>query len=247
MNVMLRKVVILLAFTVALMAIVLFNILTDPNKAYLLSQRVGFNTTGGYFHVHRHLSYEAAQWRALQRADKTIYMLGDSITAGMDASQVSADLFNLGVSGERIEWLSNDMEKVQAIGNPPCIMITLGVNDLAAGLSLETMKENYARLLANLPPATTVIAGEVLPVTKNFSDLVEGVRPARIAQFNQTVSKTCNALSNCELASWSSAFSEEAGDGLPQYYLSDGLHLNTEGYAVWRKLVGDALRTHQCL
>ena len=78
-------------------------------------------------------------------------MLGDSITARGDWKKLleNEHIVNLGIDGDCTEGVLNRVTTVVEL-EPKTVFLMIGVNDLCTSIPLETVFENYKKILKSL-------------------------------------------------------------------------------------------------
>lgn len=117
---------------------------------------------------------------------------------------------------------------------PRAIFIQTGSNDYAEGLTLADVKANktelYGALSVNLPDtAVFVMGGLPLPGRSEFR--------ARTAEVNAFVAEYCAEHENFYYGDSDSVILGADGQPVPEYFESDGIHLNAVGHDAWTPLM----------
>jgi lysophospholipase L1-like esterase len=172
-----------------------------------------------------------------------LVFLGDSITDGGEWAEMFHDLRikNRGISGDTTDGVLARVEEVTA-AKPACVFLMIGVNDLAAGVSVESVLENIKRIAQKIirqSPDTHLFIQSLLPVNDRFSLFPDYVNKGRdIESVNAGLRAFCR---NRELAYIDLFALFKTKDGrLDPRYTNDGLHLTGAGYLIWK----EALREH---
>jgi lysophospholipase L1-like esterase len=171
----------------------------------------------------------------LRAVPADVVMLGDSLTHGVSWKRHFPELHivNCGVGGDTTQHVLDRLDDVYVL-QPRRVFLMIGVNDLNTNMRPETTLANYESIVANLRkhlPASRLFLQSVLPVNRRW----DRARNVDIARLNEHIER---------LAKWyDSTFIDLhsqfcTGDGQLRADLSnDGLHLNSNGYALWSKIV----------
>ena len=145
---------------------------------------------------------------------------------------------NHGFGGSTDELMKNQAYRMLYPYKPSVVFIQTGSNDNARGLSLDEIIENkkklYAEYLENLPNTLFIVmSGLPLPGRPEFWD--------NINSLNKFLADYCKDLNNLEFVDATSTMLNEEGDFRPEYFISDGIHLNAEGHKAWTNLMLEKL------
>ncbi len=191
----------------------------------------------------RHSPYyyqKVTLFESLPNDSNEIVFLGNSITDGCEWSELFDDLRikNRGISGDVTLGVLDRLYEVTE-SHPLQIFIMIGVNDLAAGISQDTIFSRYERIIKRVKsssPKTELFVQSVLPVNPEFKKFSNHVNKTnQIIELNKKLKKLCKnyKLSYIDLYS---SFKIE-GNKLNPKYTNDGLHLTGKGYLLWKSLV----------
>ncbi len=177
-----------------------------------------------------------AMFKAMPIGKKDIVFVGNSITFWGDWPELlkSARYKNRAIPGDTsyglLELLAEGI-----IGNPKSIFIMIGINDLARGIPVDTIQNNYKRALALIRQHSTktkIYFQSILPVNDNFGKLKNHYkRAAEIPAINNFLKEWTKQ----EGVGYVNLFDVMAdADGkLKETYTWDGVHLMIEGYRQW--------------
>ena len=164
-----------------------------------------------------------------------IVMVGDSITDGAEWHEMirSHTIVNRGIGGDTTDGIINRISSIISTKAKKSF-IMVGINDLNKGYSVEKVFSNYEGIvnelkLANIKPyiQSTIYAGE------------------RLSSLNESIISLNNklkSLSEKEGIVYIDLNKELSTGGiLNKKYTEDDVHLNGEGYLVWKKLISPYL------
>ena len=111
----------------------------------------------------------------------------------------------------------------------------IGVNDLLQGETVDNIVNNYQLILQEIKqknPQTQVFVQSSLPLNKNFTD------PAINSKVIELNAKLKN-LSKKNSVQYIDLFPSFLGENnqLDSRYTTDGLHLNGQGYLLWKTII----------
>ena len=169
-----------------------------------------------------------------------IIFLGNSITDGCEWSELFHDLRikNRGISGDITRGVIDRLDEVLA-SKPLQIFLMIGVNDLARGISPDSILTNFViivRQIKSLSPETECLIQSVLPVNPDFGKFANHVdKTNEIIEVNRKLQDLCQA-ENLTYIDLHSVFSIKENKLNPDF-TNDGLHLTGKGYLKWKSIV----------
>jgi lysophospholipase L1-like esterase len=174
-----------------------------------------------------------------------VVMLGDSLTRQGDWTRLLGrdDVANQGIDGDTSAGVLQRLPGIIA-QRPDKIFLMIGINDLRRGGGgtevAERLLANHQRILAKLRaelPQAQIHVLSLLPVSRSFFSFLPDNR--RIAEVNQRL-RTLAADLGCAWLDLYPLFLDEEGS-LARRFTHDGLHLNAQGYQVWRQALAPLL------
>ena len=161
-----------------------------------------------------------------------VVLIGDSLTDNAEWQDLfpTLRLANRGIDGDRTDGILKRLEGIYSTSAPKAF-IMIGINDFSWGKSVDEVFDNYKNIVNKLVERgievyiqSTILAGKQRKgLNKNI--LLLNDRLQILAK--QTESITYIDL-NVGLA---------ADSLLKAEYTRDGVHLNGDGYAIWKKLI----------
>lgn len=170
-----------------------------------------------------------------------IVFLGNSITDGCEWAELFGDarVRNRGISGDQTRWMLDRLDPIIA-GKPAKVFLMIGINDLAVGVTPETIAANVRRILERFraeTPATQLYVQSLLPVNgvafTKFGNHYK--HSAEIGPTNRLLEALCSEL-GVAYVDVGAALSDSDGN-LDVRYTNDGLHLTGAGYLAWKSVV----------
>lgn len=187
-----------------------------------------------YFHQ------RAGLFGLLPAGNQDIVFIGNSITDGNEWSELFGDIRikNRGISGDITAGVLYRTKELAA-AKPERVFMMIGVNDLARGVSPDSIVKNILLSVAYLrqeSPSTKIFVQSVLPVNgiyRKFGGHTS--QAAEIIKVNHAL-KNNAAAKGYRFIDLTPGFSNERGE-LREELTNDGLHLNGNAYLLWKHLI----------
>jgi lysophospholipase L1-like esterase len=178
---------------------------------------------------------------AVKNPDRLTVLLGDSLTLWFPPELLAGNRswLNQGISGENTAGLLKRLNLLDDL-KPQTILVMVGVNDLIKGSADETVMANYQKLIDELKarhPKSEIVIQSILPhggdrLTVDDREQVLKTSNERIVQLNRKL-RELTTQREVKFFDLHAVFVDR--DGLLRSDLStDGLHLNSQGYAAWQ-------------
>jgi lysophospholipase L1-like esterase len=122
---------------------------------------------------------------------------------------------------------------------PPVVVFYAGDNDLAAGKTPAQVLTAFQSFVATMHrdlPATRIVFVSIKPSIARWS-IVDQMRAAN--QLVRDYVRTDDRLSYVDVFT---PMLDASGQPRRELYIEDGLHMTPAGYAIWRDLIGPAIR-----
>lgn len=171
-------------------------------------------------------------------------LLGDSLSLWFPPDLLPTDKnwLNQGISGEVSFGLWRRLGLFDRT-KPQRIYLMIGINDLIRGVDDRTLLQNYRKILRRLRrvhPQSQVIVQSILPhggeeVTWEGRDRLIAIPISRIQQLNQQLAVIAQE-EEVKFLDLYPLFTNAQGH-LRADLTTDGLHLNRQGYLVWRSAI----------
>jgi lysophospholipase L1-like esterase len=189
--------------------------------------------------------------RKLPRAEPAkarVVFMGDSITDFWRLNEYfpDRDFVNRGISGQITSEMLGRMKADVLDLHPEAVVILGGTNDLARGIPLTVIEDNYL-MMADLASYNRlkVIFASVMPVNdvhKSENPSLERTRdrpPMYISALNEWIEKLCAQRGYTYLDYYKALV--DSGGRLKEDLSDDGLHPNPKGYRIMAPLVLEAV------
>lgn len=148
-------------------------------------------------------------------------------------------VLNRGFGGSQLRDVVHYADQVAIRYSPRMIVVYAGDNDIDAKRTPQQVHSDFVALIARLRkdlPDTPIAYLSIKP------------SPLRVAQF--PAQNEANALIKAEAKKWrrvefidvSTPMLDASGRPRGELFMADRLHMNAEGYAVWRKVVAPYLK-----
>ena len=209
----------------------------------LMATQAFAQITGKYgtYYDQRELLFEA-----MPTSENDIVFLGNSITDGGEWSELfeNSNCKNRGISGDITAGVLNRLETITK-GQPAMVFLMIGTNDMNWGISNDTIAMNIREIVQRIKaesPRTRIVVQSILP-TNDCYGLFTGhtKRYADVAVINAML-RTMAEEEDVEYLDLYSSFANKEGKMNPAYS-NDGLHLNGDGYLLWKDLVEYEIET----
>ena len=178
----------------------------------------------------------------LPDTDREIIFLGDSITAWCQWSELFQNLRikNRGIGGDRTDGILFRLDEVLS-SSPDKIFIMIGINDLAYGADFQNVFQNYKIIIQRIlekSPGTKIYIQSLLPVNKQL--LAKYYPTSKITGGNiRKLNNSLEDLSSKFQLNYIDLYSlfKKDEDQLDERFTYDGLHLNGNGYLIWKSAI----------
>jgi lysophospholipase L1-like esterase len=166
-----------------------------------------------------------------------IIFIGNSLTQYFKVGELFQDynIKNRGISGDITKGILNRINEIVE-SSPEKIFIQIGINDLGKGYNIGEIICNYNAIISkikNTSPNTRIYIQSLLPVRKE-NKFYNNINH-KIIELNQQI-KEIASREGLPYIDLHSKFVYK-GELNPLYSFNDGLHLNGDGYLLWKKVV----------
>jgi lysophospholipase L1-like esterase len=187
---------------------------------------------------YRHLT---GLWAHYKPAKTDVVMLGNSITAGAEWSELLGrpHVINRGIGGDNLVGFRHRMQFVLPLRPKVCFVMG-GINDLYAGYTPEQVFRHYVAVLDSLRSAAIIpVVQSTLHVSPRWR-LADEKNP-QVAALNGLLAEYCRQA-GVEYLDLNTRLTED--QRLRDEYTTDGVHLTAAAYAVWAEVLEPVLRRH---
>lgn len=181
---------------------------------------------------------------ARKKPDRLMVMAGDSISLWFPPDLLPSDRtwLNQAISGETTIGLLRRLS-LFADTEPQAIFVMIGINDLLKDTDDQEVLRNYEEIITALKqdhPKAKIIVQSILPRAKEKVTVVNAqqvldLSNERIYQVNRRLA-TIAQQKKVAFLDLQPLFTDNEGFLRPEL-TTDGLHLNQQGYLVWRSAI----------
>ncbi len=170
---------------------------------------------------------------------ETIF-LGNSITDGGSWSELFQDphIINRGISGDVTKGVLNRLEEIIK-RQPKKVFLLIGTNDLAAGITPDTIIHRIYRIVSLMhqyTPGTEIYVQSIFPVNKKPGKFPNHTNKRRqIRYINQKLKKAVRTYDYTYIDVYDGL--KDGNGNLNLKYTNDGLHLLGAGYMMWKHII----------
>ncbi len=174
----------------------------------------------------------------------SIIFLGNSLTQNFEVTELLRDINikNRGIYGDYTMGVLNRIDPIIQT-HPKKVFIEIGLNDLLHSIPRDTVLKNFQKIIDTLQAGnshTKVYVQSLLPIA------ITG-EAANLPHINEDIVFLNENLKQYALqhkATYVDLHSSFALNGTinPKYFISDGEHINGQGYLLWADLVKPYLR-----
>jgi lysophospholipase L1-like esterase len=147
-------------------------------------------------------------------------------------------VINRGFGGSQVADSVYFAERIVIKYRPRLVVFYAGDNDLAAGKSAETVRDDFAMFASRVTralPETRILFLAIKPSPARWKLLAAQKRA------NDLIREYIAGKSHLEYVDVATPLVDVAGQPRRELFAADGLHLNDQGYALWTKIVGPKL------
>lgn len=172
---------------------------------------------------------------------KDIIFLGNSLTNGCEWAELfdNRHIKNRGINGDRASWMIERLDPIIA-GHPKKVFLMIGTNDLSDGVSPREVVDYIRKIVDRFQTEsswTRIFVQSLLPVNGSLCDIYSNhyARGAEIVAVNKMLRALCEEKDVAYLDVYSVMV--DAHGNLNPAYTNDGLHLMSDGYMAWKKVL----------
>lgn len=144
------------------------------------------------------------------------------------------NVINLGFGGSSFSWCIYYFDRVFTRIKPSRVIIYVGDNDLAAGIPPEKVLKKFRMLTKMVRMNYPNIPMDFISIKP--SPIRTHLLP-EIQLTNQLIRKELLAMGKASLIDVHNSMLNENGVARPELYVEDQLHLNADGYRIWKGVV----------
>jgi len=172
--------------------------------------------------------------------DLVVLYGSSSIRLWVNAKEDLAPLnvINLGFGGSSYRWCAYYFDELFESVNPARMVLYAGENDLSNGLTESEVMNDLNVLVTKIREKYGEIPLFILTIkpSPDRTYLTD-----KILSLNRSLRDYCEQLNHTKLIDIYHAMLDSQENVQPHLYLSDGLHMNKEGYKIWRSVLKSRL------
>ncbi len=172
----------------------------------------------------------------LPKSERDIVFVGDSLTDFCEWQEFfrNVSIKNRGIGGDTTRGVLGRIDNIVE-SRPQKIFIMIGINDLLQGETVDKVANNYQLILQKLKEKnlqTQVFVKSTLPLNQKFADPAIN---SKVIELNAMIKK----ISQKFQFQYIDLFPYFLGENkqLDSRYTTDGLHLNGQGYLLWKTII----------
>jgi len=181
--------------------------------------------------------HKVSMYSMLPNPENEIIFLGDSITDRCEWFELfsNPNIKNRGLSGDKTSGVLDRLSEITE-SKPDKIFIMIGVNDIRHNICMDSILTNYNRIIKTIKaesPKTRIIIQSVLPVNNKIGK--PKTTNVQVDSLNNFI-KNMTRKFNIPYVDINSKLKDVEGR-LDKKYTEDGLHINGNGYLVWKSVI----------
>lgn len=184
--------------------------------------------------------FKVQLYQSYPHSKKDIVFLGNSITDRVDWNELlgMCNVHNRGISGDITFGVLERLSEVTE-GKPAKVFILIGINDVSRNIPDSVIANNYKRIIERIKkesPGTKIYFQTLIPVNNEFTQFKNHYNKDRhILWLNEQI-KALGKQEHIHVIDLYPHFLNDENK-LDMKYTLDGLHVNAEGYKVWKEIL----------
>ncbi|MFT4834333.1 MAG: lysophospholipase L1-like esterase [Marinoscillum sp.] len=152
----------------------------------------------------------------------------------MEKDLAPINILNLGFGGSSFSWCIYYFDRLFSRIKPKHIVIYVGDNDLANGITPERVLKKFGRLSKMIRASFPGIPIDFMTIKPSP---VRTYLLPQIRLTNNLIRKELMDIPKSHLINVFDSMLNERGEARQELYLEDELHLNLDGYRIWKGIV----------
>jgi lysophospholipase L1-like esterase len=171
-----------------------------------------------------------------------IIFLGDSLIDICEWNELfnNSLVKNRGISGDTTYGVLNRLDEITE-AQPDKVFIMMGINDIGKCRTTQSIIEDYGKVINKIKidsPNTKIYVNSVLPINKEI--FITHTKIEEILELNNALNKLCDQTGVKYINLYPLFVTAE--NKLNPKYTTGGIHLNGQGYLIWKEAVKDFLK-----
>lgn len=177
-------------------------------------------------------------FKVFPKSKNSIIFIGNSLTQNFELAELFQNLSikNRGIIGDYTSTLYNRLQPIIE-EKPEKIFIEIGINDLGINLPNDSLVNNYVKIIDKLQsetPNSKIYIQSIFPV-KNDSQYLKSITNPEVNKNVVLVNKELKSICEKKNLTYIDIYSSFELEGqMNSKYSIDGVHLNGDGYLLWR-------------
>ena len=185
-----------------------------------------------------HYSRRVSHFNNLPVKKGAIIFIGDSITEQCNWSELfdNPEILNRGIGGDVLEGVAKRLEFLKT-SEPAALFLMIGINNMNRGDPNDEIFLEYKLLVEKIKeynPSTKLFLQSILPINQKSFIGIPIASNENIEALNQNIQKLAGNLGIVYVDLFSHFLNSERE--LDNKYSNDGLHINGEGYLLWKEV-----------
>ncbi|MGM0506896.1 MAG: GDSL-type esterase/lipase family protein [Bacteroidota bacterium] len=172
--------------------------------------------------------------------DRSVIFIGDSITQGLAVSAVATPSVNYGIGADTSVGVLHRIPEYHSILRSRAVVIAIGINDMRRRSDQEIF-DHIQRIPTLIPDSVPIIFSAILPLNESNRDDWAGWNEDRIQPLNHAIREWASQHERLHFVNTGPDLVNADGNLASAYHIGDGIHLSTEGNAVWIRTLRSAL------
>jgi len=178
-----------------------------------------------------------SEFDKLKVSKQNIVFIGDSLTARGEWNELldNSNIINRGIEGDTTLGVLNRIGNI-INGKPSKIFIMIGINDLRNGVKSEQIINNYKKIMNKIKhdsPNTKVYIQSILPINEKLYKST--IKNNYIISINKQIQVLVGKYNYTYINLF--PLFVDSNDNLNSKFTIEGLHINGEGYLIWRQIL----------
>ena len=189
--------------------------------------------------MNSHYSRRVSHFNNLPVRKGAIIFIGDSITEQCNWSELfdNPEIINRGIGGDVVEGVAKRLEFLKT-SEPAALFLMIGINNMNRGDSNDAIFKEYKLLVEKIKaynPSIKLFLHSILPINENSFIGIPNASNESIEALNQNIQKLAGNMDAVYINLFSHFLNSERK--LDKKYSNDGLHINGEGYLLWKEVI----------
>lgn len=193
-------------------------------------------------HFYRMLSYHKRMDNNVP--NKSVVFIGDSIMQGLYVSAVAYPSVNYGIGSDTTLGVLRRLPEYRSIDRASTVVLAIGINDMQRRSNKEILK-NYRSIIERISENTPIVISAILPIDEKSRQEWQGRNQDRIKTLNSSLKYIANTDSRIVFVDAGPLLVDASGNLADQYHDGDGVHLNSQGNAIWINVLQDGVQKAQ--